>query len=121
MKGAEIKAAYVRELKELVLIRRYSGTGTGKTKIDATCRARVAYAQSSELAGEVKQGDQLVIVYADDVEKHYQTGAPTGLTGPITPDDKCVIGGKVCTIVNPKRKTGMDGVLAAYALHVRGI
>ena len=118
MLGPELKAAYARELKELVTFRRWSADHS--TKVDVTVRARVVDYSAAELIGTIQQGDRKVIIYADDVVTNYSTGAATGLTLPVTAADKIVLDLKECRIMAPRPRKSMDGVTAAYALQTRG-
>jgi hypothetical protein len=52
---------------EDIAIRRYSGTGVGRTYVDRPCRARVTGYAPEELVGGITQGDRRVIVLAEDL------------------------------------------------------
>lgn len=119
MLGPELKATYRSQLKDAVQIRRYAADGV-TVAVEAYARARVAYYTAAELIGTIQQGDRKVIIYADDVETDFQTFLDTGMTLPITPDDKCVIGSDEYRIMAAVPRTALDGALAAYALQVRG-
>lgn len=120
MKGPELKASYARELKEGVIFRRYATPGDRTSNVDVIVRGRIVDYSAAELIGTIQQGDRKVIIYADDVETDYQSGAPTGLSLPVTTDDKLVIDGKECRIMAPRPRSSIDGVVAAYALNSRG-
>jgi hypothetical protein len=118
MTPQEAKASYRRFLAqyETVTVRRYSGTGTNRSFVEAAnCRARVIGARGNDpvLAGTVTQANQKVIVYADDIAN--------GLTLPVTDNDKLVISGKehaIKAVDDVSRR--INGVLIAYEFMVRG-
>ena len=57
-----ILASYRRMLEEVgedVTVRRYTGSGTDRPKVDVTCSARVVGYSPDELTGVIQQGDRL--------------------------------------------------------------
>lgn len=116
MTPAEAKASLLAQLVEhggTVTLRRYTGTGPARTSVDKTVRARVIGYSADQLVGNIVQGDQRVIVYADDVS------APLSL--PLTVNDKVVIDGKEAAIKHPDHNTRkIAGVQIGIDLQVRG-
>lgn len=99
---------------EAVSIRRYSGTGGGRTSTDYATRARVMEYQPDEFVGNVKQGDRKLIVLVEDLEA-------TAISLPVVLTDKVVVRGKELAIMalddNTRR---IGGTLIAYELQCRG-
>lgn len=112
-----IRARYLSEMRrvgEMVTIRRYYGTGSPRSKYEKACLARVNAYAADELIGGIVQGDQKVILLAEDME----TGA---VTLPLLISDKVVVRGRELQIVSIDANTRrVAGVLCAYEMQVRG-
>jgi hypothetical protein len=117
MTPEDARQTYARSLSEAgetVTIRRYYGSGTPRPKYEKDCRARVLAYQPGEIVGPIVQGDQKVILLAEDME----TGA---VTLPLLTSDKAVVRGRELAIVAIDANTRRVGsVLCAYELQVRG-
>lgn len=114
MSAAETKRDYRAFLKETVAIRRYSGVGGSRTSTDKASIGHVAKYAAKQIAGQIKEGDLKVIVYAD-------TLITNGLTLPVTTYDKLVFEGKEYAILEADHNTLRDdGDLIAIILQVRG-
>jgi len=59
--------AFLAELGENVVVRRYAGTGPARVPTDVTVRARVMGYKPAEVVGAVVQGDLRVIALADNL------------------------------------------------------
>lgn len=57
--------AFLAELGEDVVVRRYAGAGPARVPTDVTTRARVMGYRAAELVGPIVQGDVKVIALAD--------------------------------------------------------
>ncbi len=113
MTADEIKAHYAAELKETIIVRRYTGSGTNRPKFDAAVRGKAWDFSDRELIGSIQQGDQRVLVYVDDlIEK--------GFALPLTSADKVVVKGKEIAIISPGQRKAEDGTLVVYDLQARG-
>lgn len=115
MTPAAAKASYRRALKELVTVRRYTGSGSNRPRFDVPkVRARTVGYAPHELVGSIVQGDRKIIVYADDL-------LGVGFAAPITTADKIVVRGKELAVIAADDSTRrVDGVLIAYEIQVRG-
>lgn len=113
MNADQIKAAYARQLRETIVIRRYTGAGTVRPKLDVEARGKATQYGADELIGTVQQGDLKVIVLVDDLRSR-------GFALPVTTNDKAVVAGKEYAIVNPGARKAMDGTPVAYEMQVRG-
>jgi len=124
MNPEQIKADYrlhLNEEGELITVRRYTGTGTNRPKIDRTALARVVGYSPQELAGTIQQGDRRLIVLADDVTMPTTDSPPQTLTLPITSTDKIVLRGKELQIIAVDDSTRrVKGVLIALEIQARG-
>jgi len=120
----QIKADYRAQLAavgEIVTIRRYTGTGTNRPKIDRTVLARVVGYSPNELVGTIQQGDRKFIVLADDITEPTTDSPPQTLTLPIVTSDKVVVRGKELQIVAVDDSTRrVQGVLIALEMQARG-
>ena len=115
MNPERVKASYLRAMTDLVIVRRYAGTGTGRPHFDVTAKARVMGDSSQELVGtKLLEGDRKVILYADDLIGK--------MSLPLTADDKIVVRGKEMAIISPPDDStrSINGVLVAYELQIRG-
>lgn len=111
--ASQIKAAYARVLKEPIIVRRYTGSGTNRPKFDAEVRGKANRYATTELIGTVVQGDQRVFVLVDDlIEKQFPL--------PLTTNDKLVVKGKEISIIAPNERKAPDGALVAYEIQARG-
>ena len=122
---AQIKADYRNHLAatgEMVTIRRYTGTGTNRPKIDRPVLARIAGYGPNELVGTIQQGDRRVIALAEDVTKPTTDSPPQTLTLPITTGDKIVTrDGKELQIIACDDSTRrVHGELIALEIQARG-
>lgn len=114
MQASEIKAAYARELKEQIGVRRYTGAGANRPRFDVYVRGKATpYATTELIGGAITQGDQRVLLLVQDI-----------ITGqmalPVNQNDKVVIRGKEFSIVNAAERKAPTGELVAYELQVRG-
>ena len=110
-----VKASYRRDLKEIVTIRRYTGSGANRPRFDAeNIAARVAGYTPHELIGTIIQGDRKIIVLVDDlIQRQFAL--------PVTTNDKVVVEGKELAIIAVDGSTRkVDDVLIAYELQARG-
>lgn len=115
MNPDRVKASYLRAMTDLVIVRRYTGTGTGRPHFDVTAKARVMGDSAQELVGtKLLEGDRKVILYADDLIGKMPL--------PLTADDKIVVRGKEMAIVAPPDDStrSINGVLIAYEIQIRG-
>jgi hypothetical protein len=111
---AQTKSLYRRTLRERVLIRRYTGTGPGRTSVDVSCRAKIIGDSSGVLVGDVRQFEFDAVVLAEDL-------ATGGIALPLTPADKLVLQGREMAIMFPDNATRSDeGVLVAYQIKAKG-
>jgi hypothetical protein len=112
-----VQQSYRRELTrhgETIQIRRYSGTGPGRTFVDTPAQARVRGYQPQELVNTIQQGDRNVIVLAEDLVNG-------GFAMPVLASDKCIVRGKELAIQGVDDSTRRVGeVLIAVELQVRG-
>jgi hypothetical protein len=120
----QIKADYRAKLAatgETITIRRYTGTGTNRPKIDRTVLARVTGYGPTELVGTIQQGDRLIIALADDITQPTTDSPPQALTLPIVTSDKIVLRGKELQIIASDDSTRrVQGVLIALEIQARG-
>lgn len=99
---------------ETILIRRFSGTGPARPKVDVSVRARISEYQPDELIGGIEQARRRAIVLHDDLIK-------AGFALPITNSDFAVVQGKQHAIRVPDNMTRrVAGVTIAYELQIIG-
>lgn len=99
---------------EPISIRRYTGTGTARPRFDWQGRARVTAFAPEALAGGLQQGDQKIIVLAEDLIAEQFPVPPRK-------HDKCVVRGRELNIEAVDDNTRrIAGVIIAYELAVRG-
>jgi hypothetical protein len=114
MNAAEALAqhrAFLAEIGEDVIVRRYSGTGPGRTVIERTTRARVKGYQPNELIGAIAQGDRKVIMLIDALADLL----------PLSTADKLVIRGREVAIKGVDDSTRrIGGTLIGLDLQVAG-
>ena len=119
-----ILASYRRMLDEVgedVIVRRYTGSGTDRPKIDVTCSGRVVGYSPDELTGVIQQGDRHIILLAADVTAPTTDSPPQSLTLPIKSSDKIVVRGRELQIISADDSTRrVDGVLIAIEIQARG-
>lgn len=117
MTPTEVKESYVEAMNaagETIAIRRYTGTGVGRTFVDTPVRARVTGYQERELVGTVYQGDRKIIALVDDL-------IAAGFAVPVTANDKVMLRGSMISIVSIDDSTRrIQGVLIAYEIQARG-
>ena len=113
MSATEILASYRRNLNEPITVRRYSGTGASRTAANSEVKGKAWGYTAAEIVGSIIQGDERVLVIADDLEA-------AGFSLPVKTSDKVVIGDKEKAIISPGQRKAPDGTLIAYELQVRG-
>jgi hypothetical protein len=97
-----------------VSIRRYTGSGADRAFDDTPVLARVVGYQPNELVGLIKQGDQKLIVFAQDL-------TDAEFEEPIRDSDKAIVRGNELSIQAVDGNTRrVGGTLIAYELQVRG-
>jgi hypothetical protein len=112
VQASEIKAAYARELKETIVVRRYTGAGTNRPRFDVAVRGKARLYAATELIGTISQGDQNVIVLAEDlIAAQFQL--------PVTAADKVVVAGRELSIVAPNTRKAPDGTVIVYDVQAR--
>lgn len=110
----QAKSLYARTLREVILVRRFTGSGPTRTKHDTYAKAKVSEYNMNELVGLVLEGDQKLVVSAQDL-------IDRSFTFPITTSDKLVVRGKELAIISVddnSRRYGSD--LIAIDLQCRG-
>ena len=121
---AEIQGDYfsiLGDVGEEVLIRRYTSSGTNRTKMDIPVRARVTGYVRHELVGTMQQGDRLAICLAEDLTKPTTDSPPQTLTLPVTTADKIIVRGKELQIIAMDDSTRrVHGELIAIEITARG-
>jgi hypothetical protein len=105
-----LKADYRSFCLQTVIVRRYAAD---RTPTDAQCAGNARLYNASELVGTITQGDQRVIVLADDI-------ATGGISLPLTTFDKVVVGGVEFAVRSPNERKALDGTLIAYEVQARG-
>jgi hypothetical protein len=117
MTPAETRQAYMEAMDdaaETISIRRFTGTGIGRTHVDTQARARVTGYQERELTGTIQQGDRRIIMLVDDL-------IAAGFAVPVTANDKVVLRGTMISIVSVDDSTRrVQGELIAYEIQARG-
>lgn len=113
MNAEEIKAHYRAELKETIIVRRYSGTGSNRPKFDAEARGKAWDYAATELVGSVQQGDVRVLVLVEDL-------IAKGLSLPVTANDKVIVNGRELAIMVPGQRKAPDGTIVVYDVQARG-
>lgn len=111
---ASVKTSYARVLKETVLVRRYTGSGTNRPHFDVRCRAKVTGYAPDQLIGSIVQGDRKVILLAQDI-------IDAKMALPVTTADKIVVRGKELAIQAVDDSTRrIAGELIAIEIQARG-
>lgn len=115
----EAKQMYRDQLDEhgsMITIRRYNGTGVGRTYVDRTCRARVTGYAPNELVGSITQGDRRVIALAEDLDGEsppFKIAKGDKVVAPWFSDEVSIM-----AVDDSTRRVA--GTLIAYDLQVRG-
>ena len=115
MTPAEIRAQYAQDLKETVIVRRYTGAGASRPRFDVAVRGKAWGYGPKELTGAIQQGDTRVLVLVEDL---IAKGMPR-----LTPSDKLLVegrGGVELAIIAPRLRKAEDGTAVAYDIHARG-
>lgn len=113
MTADELKTHYAAELRETIIVRRFTGSGANRPKFDAEVRGKAWGYSAKELIGAIQQGDTRCLVLVGDL-------IAKGMTLPLTSSDKLVVAGKEIAIISPKPRKAEDGTLVAYDIHARG-
>jgi hypothetical protein len=112
-----IKNMYARHLDqagEIVVVRRYTGSGLNRPRFDAEARARVEAYVPSELVGTIQQGDRRIVLYEEDLIK-------AQFPLPVTAQDKLIIRGRELSIVAVDDNTRrLQGELMSLEIQARG-
>lgn len=103
--------AFISEVGEDVIVRRYAGTGAARVPTDVVTKARVMGYAPTQIVGAVVQGDRKLVMLIDTLSALL----------PLTTDDKVVIRGietAIMSVDDSTRRPG--GTLVALDLVVRG-
>lgn len=109
------------QVGEAITVRRYVGTGAGRTATEAVAQGRVMGYLPKEIVGAVQQGDRKVILLNDPA-----AAVPSGKVAlstllPLDSDDRLVLRGAEVAIQGVDDSTRrIAGVLIALELQVRG-
>jgi hypothetical protein len=124
MNSAEALAHYrsfLARIGEDILVRRWSGVGSGRTKVQAQIRARVSGYAPSQIIGAAVQGDIDVIALNDPDAAVPEGMVPLSELLPLSVDDKLVIRGEEKSIKGVNDNTRrISGVLIALDIHAKG-
>lgn len=117
MNPEAVKAMYDRhltEVGEIVVIRRYTGSGLNRPRFDAEARARVEGYVPSELTATIQQGDRRIVLFEQDLHKMQ-------FPLPVTSQDKIIVRGRELSIVSVDNSTRrLQGSLIALEIQARG-
>lgn len=113
MTGDELKAVYRSFVMQPMIVRRYTGSGNNRPRFDALVRGHARAYDVEELIGTIVQGDQRVVVLAEDL-------IAKQINLPVTVADKVVLDGREMAIQASLARKALDGTLIAYELQVRG-
>jgi hypothetical protein len=113
MDAADILAMYRSMCLQTVIVRRFSSLALGRTAADFTGAGNAVLYGATDLVDAVKQGDQRVIVIADDL-------AASGLALPVVKTDRVVVDGRELSIESLKTRKALDGTVIAYEIQARG-
>jgi hypothetical protein len=103
--------AFINEIGEDIIVRRYTGVAPNRVAHDTTTRARVMGYQPKELIGAIVQGDRKVIALIDAL----------GALLPLTTTDKLVIRGREVAIKAVDDNTRrIGGTLIALEIQAAG-
>lgn len=108
-----LKADYRSFLLQTVSIRRYSGLGAARTYLDYAGAGHAKLYDTSQLVPGITQGDQRVLVMADDL-------VTSGITLPVRTDDHVMVGDVQLGIIKLGTRKALDGTLIAYEIQARG-
>lgn len=114
MDPTQVRSSYRRSLRnagELSIVRRYSGTGTSRPKIDVNAYAKEEQYVANDLVGDIRQGESKLVLSSEDLED-------SALALPI-PGDKLVFRGRELVIATVAQRRA-HGVLVAYEVTVKG-
>lgn len=108
LSAAQVLADYVDAIHrrgKTIKVRRWSGVGPARTKVEATIKARVLGYTPDELIGAIVQGDQRIIALNDPAAL-----VPDGMVSlasllPLSNTDKLVIDGREVAIKAVDRNT----------------
>jgi len=106
---------YERTLREPVIVRRYTGAGKDRPKVDYPTTARVTGDRPEQLIGSAQEYNYTAIVFAPPLESG-------GFPLPITNSDKLVWRNRECAIISPDpaTRTDPDGtVVLAYEMKIK--
>lgn len=116
MTADELKAQYAQDLKEAVVVRRYTGLGSNRPKFEVTVRGKSWGYAPKELVGAIQQGDTRVLLLVDDL-------ITKGMALPLTASDKLLVEGRAgveLAIIAPRLRKAEDGTPVAYDIQSRG-
>lgn len=113
MTADELRAHYAAELKEPVIVRRFWGAGSNRPKFDVEVRGKAWGYSATELVGSIQQGDQRVLLLAEDL-------IAKGFALPLTSADKLVVKGREIAVVSAGSRKAPDGSLVVYDVQARG-
>jgi hypothetical protein len=112
MNAAQIKAMYAAQLREIIKVRRYTGTGTNRPLFEVSVRGKDRLYGATEFLGPIVSGDHNVLLFADDlIAKKFAL--------PLTTNDKVVVAGREFSILAPNTRKAPDGTLIVYDLQAR--
>jgi hypothetical protein len=113
--------AFIGAVGEHVIVRRWQGSGAGRTKAEAQVIARVKGYQATELVGAITQGD-ISVIALNDPDAVIPTGmVPLSSLLPLLTTDKLVIRGEEKAIKGVNDNTRrVAGVLIALDIHAEG-
>lgn len=89
---------FLAEVGEDIVIRRYTGTGTPRPKVEATVRARVMGYEPKELVGTIVQGDRKILALVDPDATVASGMVALSTLLPLNNNDKAVVRGKELAI-----------------------
>lgn len=113
--------AMMAEDGESIVVRRWRGSGPGRTKTEAQVLARVKGYQATELVGAIVQGDISVIALNDPAADVPAGMVPLSALLPLLTSDKLVIRGEEKAIKNINDNTRrIGGTLIALDIHAEG-
>lgn len=124
MSPAEALNSYrsmLREVGETIVIRRWKGSGEGRSKTESQVIARVKGYQATELVGAITQGDINVIALNDPSADVPAGKVPLSEMLPILTTDKLVVRGEEKSIKGVDANTRrVAGILIALDIHAEG-
>jgi len=106
--------AFLQEIGEDIVIRRYSGSGPDRPKTEVTVRARVVEYASKDIIGPVQLGDRKLIVLADPLADLLPLKPAVG-------NDVAVVRNRELQIIRVDDNTRrIGGTLVGLEIQVRG-